>query len=110
MHLPGSITRRPHAHKLHPSCPLRHFTLRTSPASILPSFLPTHPIPPHPPALPQLRHLDLEATNLELLPPCAARLTALTALRLAFNTLRSLPPGPYLQSLLRLDLAYTSVK
>lgn len=57
-----------------------------------------------------LRHLDLEATNLELLPPCAARLTALTALRLAFNTLRSLPPGPYLQSLLRLDLAYTSVK
>jgi Leucine-rich repeat (LRR) protein len=41
----------------------------------------------------QLRHLDLEATELEALPPCVAQLSALTTLCLAFNPLSSLPPG-----------------
>jgi Leucine-rich repeat (LRR) protein len=59
---------------------------------------------------PQLRFLDLEANDLEALPPCLSRMAALTALRAAFNPLRALPPGPYLSRLQRLDLAYTLVK
>jgi hypothetical protein len=55
-------------------------------------------------------HLDLEANELQVLPPCVTQLAAVTALRLAFNCLRSLPPGPYLASLQRLDIACTPIK
>ncbi|KAI3431857.1 hypothetical protein D9Q98_010609 [Chlorella vulgaris] len=60
--------------------------------------------------LTRLVHLDLEANELQVLPPCVTQLAAVTALRLAFNCLRSLPPGPYLASLQRLDIACTPIK
>ncbi len=62
------------------------------------------------PCVLQLQYLDLECNGLEELPACVAVLTTLTGLRLVYNDLTSLPPGPYLHTLTHLDIADSEVK
>ncbi len=55
-------------------------------------------------ALPALSTLDLRCSSLPYLPPPVAELASLTALLLSGNPLTTLPEGPYLRHLARLDL------
>lgn len=57
--------------------------------------------------LPALATLDLRHCSLRELPAPGAQLSSLTALLLSGNQLNTLPVGPYLQHLERLDLEIT---